>query len=390
MGQRILRTKQLFIGDGSSIQNGMLRIDEEGEIVEVGSNLTAEASSVEDFEGALCPGLVNAHCHLELSHLHGKIDKHGGLHEFIPSLQRQREIPLEEINETIQKWDERMQKEGIVAVGDISNSNHSLLTKKQSSIHYHSFIELFGLRPAKADEIHQKGESLKKEYLENGLAASLSPHSPYSVSDSLFQLIANTEKKGPISIHNQESEGEIALFKKGSGPLKETLLNFGNKVEDLEHNSDNPLQHLLQYSDPQIKWQLVHNTFTTEKDIQMAEEMHPQLYWCFCPSANLYIENRLPKILQFVEAGVKCTLGTDSLASNDQLSILEEIKIIQKNYPSIKTETLLGWACKNGAALLEQKELGEFKVGKRCGINQIIQIDEDGQLRENSEIRVIC
>lgn len=386
MAQRSLRAKWLFIGDGSLLQNGMLRVDEDGRILEVGLDILAD--EIEEFE-ALCPGFVNTHCHLELSHLLEKVPMHQGLHAFIPSLQSQRDVPLEEIKAAINKWDSLMKKNGIMGVGDISNSNHTLETKKGSKIHYHTFIELFGLREYKAEEILQTGMELKALFQENSINTSLSPHSPYSVSEKLFHLIEENESKGPISIHNQESEGEILMFKEGSGPLKEMLLNFGNQEESLSFGSENSLLRSLKYINTRIPFQLVHNTFTDKEDIRSAEELHPHLYWCFCPSANWYIEKRLPNIPLFIEENVKCTLGTDSLASNHGLSILDEMKLIKQHYPQISTTLLLQWACKNGAEYLRFDELGTFEVGKVCGINELISIDEKGEIMKETKLRSI-
>jgi len=386
MNERILRAKLLFTGDGSVIHNGMIRVDDHGQILELAQEIKGD--NIEDFE-AICPGLINAHCHLELSHLHGKVPKHQGLHEFIPSLQSQREVEISEIEEQIEKWDEKMYAQGIVAVGDISNSNHSISRKQQSKIHYHSFIELFGLRKHKAVKIMERGMDLKEQFESNGLSASLSPHSPYSVSTDLFQLINEQEKNGPLSIHNQESEGEILLFGESKGPLKEMLLNFGNTEDSMEFQSTSSLDHILGFLDQKLPLQLVHNTYTTKTDIELAENKHPSLFWCFCPSANWYIEKRLPNIPLFVQEKVKCTLGTDSLASNEELSILEEMKLIQKHYPSIKTEEMIKWASKNGAEFLGLKEMGEIKVGSKPGLNKLSSLEETGHLKEISSISSI-
>ena len=96
------------------------------------------------------------------------------------------------------------------------------------------------------------------------------------------------------------------------------------------------------------------------------------LYWCFCPKANLYIENQLPNVPIFVKENVKCTIGTDSLASNDSLSIWEEIQTIKRHYSEIPLEKLIQWATQNGAEFLGiEKDYGSFEVGKLGKMNWI-------------------
>ncbi len=363
----------------------MIRINEVGRIQDIGYEIKSDELPIEEYE-ALCPGFINTHCHLELSHLKGKVPMHGGLHQFIPSLQSQRDMSEARILEAIEEWDQRMRAQGIVAVGDISNSHHSLACKKNSEIYYHSFIELFGLRSHKAEEIINNGLTLRAKFIEAGESSSLVPHSPYSVSESLFELIRKNEKVGPFSIHNQESEGEILMFEKGEGPLKKMLTDFGNEESSLVQKGESSLNYSLPYLDPKINLLLVHNTFTSRKDIEDAEERHPNLYWCFCPNANWYIEKKLPNIPLFMELGVNCTLGTDSLASNHNLSILSEMQLIQENYPDIKTQELIKWACKNGAMFLELSNKGVFKEGAQPGINEIKGLEDEGKLTKDSAI----
>jgi cytosine/adenosine deaminase-related metal-dependent hydrolase len=112
---------------------------------------------------------------------------------------------------------------------------------------------------------------------------------------------------------------------------------------------------------------------------------------CLCPKANLYIENRLPNIPLFVNEGMKLTLGTDSLASNDSLSILEEMKTISKHFPQISFETMLNWATKNGAELLGmEKEIGTIEKEKTPGLNLIKGMDDKFHLSEKVSVQKLC
>lgn len=117
----------------------------------------------------------------------------------------------------------------------------------------------------------------------------------------------------------------------------------------------------------------MHNTFTNADDLAFAQEHAAAhlsgLFFCLCPNANLYIENRLPSVEMFMKANAQIVLGTDSYSSNSQLGISAEIRTIMKNFPQIPLHFILQWATLNGAkALGREEELGSFEKGKRPGM----------------------
>jgi cytosine/adenosine deaminase-related metal-dependent hydrolase len=189
------------------IKNGVLGVNEDGSIHSILTEEQAQQlEKVTHYEGALVPGFINTHCHLELSHLHGKIEMQTGLTSFIKAILAQRAQPEELMVSAMEKADQEMYANGIVAVGDISNLLISKETKLHSKIQYYTFIELFGFnRPSQP--IVADGLELKKDFLP--LKSSLVPHAPYSVSAQLFQEIAKvTTDEDILSIHNQETQGE--------------------------------------------------------------------------------------------------------------------------------------------------------------------------------------
>ena len=137
----------------------------------------------------------------------------------------------------------------------------------------------------------------------------------------------------------------------------------------------------------------VHNTQTEPADIVFANQQVMQagneLFWCVCPNANLYIENSLPPIELLRRYNCTITVGTDSLASNHSLSILDELKVITKNFPDIPLEELLQWATINGAAALQMdKTRGSFEAGKQPGL-VLIEGTEPERLTAESSVRRI-
>lgn len=374
MSHKAFQADFIYLGNQEKISNGIIELNANGEITHLGEKTSSSDIKTKKLNGFLCPGFINTHCHLELSHLQHKVSKGTKLHGFVQDLQKVRKADEATISQAIASAELSMRNNGIVAVGDISNGEDSFQTKSLSPIFFHTFVELFGFDKLQADRIYTRGLELKHIAQNRNLNASVVPHSSYSVSNELMKLIGKTQKNAPITIHNQETEAENSLFQKGEGEIKEMLKRFGLDLSTFKPIGKSSIFNYLAFLNTEVNTLLVHNTFTKPEDIEWAEQNHAHLYWCFCPNANQYIEKRLPNIPQFIDAGVSCTLGTDSLASNWQLSIWAEIETIQMHYPQIKTELLIEMACQNGAKFLGiDNQFGKLEIGKKPGLNWVNQ-----------------
>jgi len=361
------------------IKNGTVTVDDAGKIIAVTppeTPLPVEFGPITKLQGVICPGFINTHCHLELSHLKDKIEKGTGLVNFIRNVQKHRNASKSEMLDAANKANDDMYTNGIVAVGDISNSNLSIEVKNNSKIFYHTFIELFGFLPARAEEIFANGLALLKEF--KPLRSSITPHAPYSVSKELFKLIKTHADSGhnPISMHNQEFEDENKFFRYRTGSLIDLYESFGMDISHFKAQARNSIQSVTPLLTNQQQILLVHNTFTNLKDIYFIKRFDRMISWCFCPNANLYIENTIPKVELFIGQGHNITLGTDSLASNNKLCILNEMLTIQQRVPTVNIATLLEWATINGARYLDiEDEKGSLEPGKTPGLNLITDLD---------------
>ncbi|MCX8474006.1 MAG: amidohydrolase family protein [Sediminibacterium sp.] len=329
------------------------------------------------YDGIICPGFINTHCHLELSHLYQQIERHSELPDFIKSITHLRDtFSTEEIVAAAYKADQEMYQNGIVAVGDICNTKNTIGIKLNSNIKYHSFIELFDIRFSDCNETLSIGLELLKNHQENGLLASIVPHAPYSCSLELFEYLSTLKSNAPISIHNQESWYEHEFITERSGILFERFQQQHFNLDRLPQHAHSSLVALLPYYKKFEKLILVHNTFTSRDDIKIATDNIQNLFWCFCVRANEFISDCYPP-LEFFDKNANIVLGTDSLASNYSLNIFEEMCVIQKEYKNISLENLLLWSTSNGAAALGiDQDFGRIKVGKKPGLN-FIKIDED-------------
>ncbi len=393
---RKIAATYIFPGNHPPIKNGILTCSPDGTIVEIsGSNeKITEQSGLEFYSGILVPGFVNTHCHLELSHLKGKIEEKTGIGGFIGKINQLRNQETENTEKAIQVADRKMWAAGTAAVGDISNSNLSIDTKKSSKIFYHTFIESFGFLPSRAERAFDYAQFVQFQFKEKGLSNCIVPHSPYSVSKPLFEKIkANAiAEKSILTIHNQESESESEFYSKGTGAILNHLQNnLGIDTSHWQPTGKSSLISILQFLPVENQLLLVHNTFTTKEDLNELRKIRAteNTFFVLCPNSNLYIENRLPPVQLFKEENLNICLGTDSLASNRELSVLAEMITIQLNFPELKLEELIQWASINGAKALQiDNQFGSFEVGKNPGVNVISGIDfKTMKLTEKSKVK---
>lgn len=378
---KVFKADYIFPISADPIKNGYVAIDDHGKIIAVSDQIPPQAAQapLENLSGVITPGFINTHCHVELSHLHGKVQKGGGLVQFIKNLQALRNIDPKEIEAAAVRADHDMHENGIVAVGDISNSNVTVPIKANSKIHYHTFVETFSFLPARADATFEAALQLINQF--KPLACSVTPHAPYSVSKELFKLIKKYSNDHPgqnlISMHNQECEDENKFYRYKLGSFNELYAHFGIDISYFKAQARSSLQSIVPLLTNKQDILMVHNTCTSLKDIYFIKRFDRHINWCFCPNANLYIEETLPKIDLFLDQGFNLTLGTDSLASNDKLCILSEMRVLLENFPAIGFERMLKWATINGAAFLGiDDKKGSLDAGKTPGLNLITGLDD--------------
>ncbi len=378
MGYLKFRADKLFDGYRFWGNDKVLITDEEGIVSAIVPGNEA-GEGVQQLNGILTPGLINCHCHLELSHLKNVIPPHTGLIEFLCSVVTKRGFLPEIIQQEIVKAEKEMYDGGIVAVGDIGNTADTAAVKSKSNIQWQNFVEVLGFTDAKADENfrHYKGvaESLEAQLQHSAIKhrTSLVPHAPYSISPKTFQLINEATKGQIISLHNQEHPAENDLYETGGGEYLQFFKIFGIDKSPFPVTGVSSIRSVLPYFNNGQTIFLVHNTSTQEEDIVWANEYAAanglKLVYCICINANLYIENKVPPIDLLMKHHCHIVLGTDSYSSNWQLSVAKEIESVHKHFPHIPIETVLQWATGSGATALQWNDsLGSFETGKKPGL----------------------
>ncbi|MDD2584205.1 MAG: amidohydrolase family protein [Bacteroidales bacterium] len=389
---RKIAAQYLFpLNSKKPISKGLLILSDSGEVLDI-RELKEEEESTEFYNGILVPGFVNSHCHIELSHLKGVFQKGTGMAGFIRQINMLREsVSKEERIAALEREMDTLYSAGVSAMADISNCEESFETKSKSKIYTRTFLEVFGSEPEIALEVMDGVVALTALAKEYGIDAAPTPHSCYTMSPGLLEASsAKALEAGWLSYHNQESWEEEELIMSGTGPLAQSYRSRSLSMPPVTGSSAllyflERLANIGGVNEQNVL--LVHNTFTNEQSVKAAKEVIKNLYWAICPLSNLFIHNALPPLSLLMREQATITLGTDSLSSNNLLSMVDEIKCIHKYFPTIELKDILEWSSYNGAKFLgKENTLGSFEKGKEPGVVLIDNIDwQKMQLTEQSK-----
>jgi cytosine/adenosine deaminase-related metal-dependent hydrolase len=392
MAFRKFQANQLFTGTELLDKSNVLVTDEAGLVLDI-IPVADAGENIQKMKGWLSPGFVNCHCHIELSHMKGLIPEHTGLVDFVISIMTQRHFPAEEILQAISEAEYEMLEHGIVAVGDISNNAISFTQKAKDRLAYYTFLELSGFTPYIAPSRFEKGLENYQQFQQINSkrhALSMAAHAPYSVSQELWQMIVPYFKNKTTSLHNQETDFEDDFFLNKSGDFMRLYEYLHVNLDFFSATGRSSIQSVAANFEGAKNILLVHDVFTKEADIQFIKEIsgiqQNQYHYCLCILANQYISKVIPPIDSLRKNNCSIVVGTDSLASNHQLNILDELKMISQHFADIPLEEQLQWATLNGAQALGFEQFGSFEKGKTPGIILIDQI-ENNALTNNSKAK---
>lgn len=361
----------IITGTGTTLKRGIITTAGDGTITDItdtGGDLR-ETGHTPFYNGIIIPGFINCHCHLELSSMRGAIPPSSGLPRFIQHVREERDRFAATAAEASQEADRDMYDAGINGCADICNSSSTFEIKEKSKIDYINLLEIFGTNPEGANRRIAEIQSLASEAAGWSAPWYITPHSLYSLSVPLLRKVRDLTRENRVtSIHFMESPAEKEMMKNATGPLAESYISMGITREMMEQRARNHAETVLSLVTTSGNLLLVHNTVAEENDIERAMQ-RDNIWWCLCPLSNRYIENGAPPVEKLRQHGAAIVLGTDSLASNNRLSILEEMKAIAEMHPSVPLSELVKWATANGAeALGLDRKLGTIEVGKRPGL----------------------
>ena len=389
MGIRRIAASYVYATDAfEPIRNGFVEYDEaDGTIIRTGVCNEGE----EVIEGALVPGFVNGHCHVELSHLHKKFVKGTGMAGFIDQINALRDwAGREKKQELVKEWMDRMWERGVSAMSDISNDDSSFDVKASHPMYTRTFLEVFGSEPEMCEGVMNEVTELNSMADAAGIDAAPTPHSCYTMSPQLLSASAAAGlEKGWLSYHSQESQEEEDLLLTGTGAMYENRKRSGMSTPPVTGESS--LKYFISrlaeakpapYDEHIL---LVHNVCLQQGDIDAAKEVMKNVYWAICPLSNIFIHNALPPVDLMRANNLDIVVGTDSLSSNDDLDVVKELACIHENFPEVPMAEIFRWASLNGARFLAKDDvLGSIAEGKRPGIVLVKNIDAYGNVTKES------
>ena len=389
MGIRRIAASYVYAADAfEPIRNGFVEYDEaDGTIIRTGVCNEGE----EVIEGALVPGFVNGHCHVELSHLHKKFVKGTGMAGFIDQINALRDwAGREKKQELVKEWMDRMWERGVSAMADISNDDSSFDVKASHPMYTRTFLEVFGSEPEMCEGVMNDVTELNSMADAAGIDAAPTPHSCYTMSPQLLSASAAAGlEKGWLSYHSQESQEEEDLLLTGTGAMYENRKRSGMSTPPVTGESS--LKYFISrlaeakpapYDEHIL---LVHNVCLQQGDIDAAKEVMKNVYWAICPLSNIFIHNALPPVDLMRANNLDIVVGTDSLSSNDDLDVVKELACIHENFPEVPMAEIFRWASLNGARFLAKDDvLGSIAEGKRPGIVLVKNIDAYGNVTKES------
>ena len=370
--------------------NGFVEVEDDGTVVRTG---ICEDPAKEPLylDGALVPGFVNAHCHVELSYMKGLFRKGTGMAGFIDQINALRDTKsLEQKVSDLTEAMDSLWEQGVVAMADISNCDDSFAVKARHPMYTRTFLEVFGTEPEDCEAVMDGVRKLQKVADGFGIDAAPTPHSCYTMSPELVTAVSvEGLRSGFLSFHSEETEEEEEMLKYGSGKMWENRRKAGMSVPPVTGKSS-----LLYFIDRLLAGRpapfdehilLVHECCMDQEGIDAAKAVMNHPFVAVCPLSNLFIHNALPPIGLMRRNALKICVGTDSLSSNDDLNIVDELYCLQRNFPEVPLGELLTWASRNGAEFLARPEFGTLEPGRRPGLVFIDHLDADGRLTAASK-----
>lgn len=341
---------------GELRRNIVISVDDNRQIVAIDEVASLDScASVEFFPGILIPGMINAHCHLELSYLHGAIVEGSGFAGFARAIGAVRNnFSTEERLRAASVADADMWEQGIEAVIDIANDELVMPIKTRSRIEYLTLFEAFGLTTQQLDN--------HRDMTSKWAQSSITPHSTYSLQDGIFRSAVKANNT-TLSIHFLESKDEVELYH-NEGSLHQWYDRMGWECDFLHYAT--PAERITASITPEKRVVLVHGCEATAIDIErISTHFTTPATWALCPESNRYISGSKPPVELLRTKGAKIAIGTDSLASARELSMVENMRLMG----DVPLTELLRWATKNGAeAMGLDAKLGSIEVGKKPGI----------------------
>ncbi|OQZ02427.1 MAG: hypothetical protein B6D34_11145 [Candidatus Brocadia sp. UTAMX1] len=374
---KVVKALYLIPDPERCIENGAVAV-KDAKIYRVGTfdeiRTLAEIDEVVDLgNAAILPGFINIHTHLDLTGLHNRIKPTNNFTHWVFQLLGARMRWKEaEYTASIEKGIRCCIESGTTTVADIANTAYSFPILKKSPLRKIVYKEVIDLDSGHAKDVVLNVQSELSAYeSDDRFCTGLSPHAPYSVSKELYREIAQIvcQKRLPLCTHVAETRDEIEFLASGSGNFSDFLRQLRALPDNWQPPGLSPIHYLKETGILDARPVLIHCNYITDEEISLIRSSGASV--AFCPRSHRFFGHTTYPLQKLMDAGINVGLGTDSLASNDTLSILDEMKFLSLHY-ALSPKTLISLATVNGAkALGLASQTGQIREGFEadlCGI----------------------
>ena len=364
----IVRARSIVTMDGPPIENGAVAITD-NKITAVGEWRALRGGGDADVldlgECVLLPGLINAHCHLDYTCLRGAIPPQPSFTEWIRAINAAKaSLTARDYLQAIAAGFAEAAAFGTTTIANLEAFPHLLSSLAPPPLRTWWFAEMIDVREqvSPAEICERMSEALEQKPAPLG-GVGLAPHAPFTASRLLYTKAAEIAQQRdlPLTTHLAESREEMQMFRDASGPLFEFMQGLGRRMEDC--GCATPLALLFQDSLLDERWIVAHLNEVTADDFRLLES-GPRFHIAHCPRSHSYFGHS-PFALQKLRAlGFNISLGTDSLASNADVSLFAEMRQLAMIEPTLSPKQLLEMVTVNPAAALRQHDaVGRIRVG---------------------------
>jgi cytosine/adenosine deaminase-related metal-dependent hydrolase len=352
------RAKYVLLHPDLIMENAVVSISNSGHVLEIGSWQDMQgisAAEVFDWGAAvLMPGLINAHAHLELTDLHNRLNGFASFTDWILKLIRERKTWMpEDYKNSAENGAQCSMVSGTTLVGDISSSGVGWNAVSGDYLRRVVFEEVLSLFPERVEPIlAQLNNIFGSAEFRLRQIHGISPHAPYSTGSELYSRTAGfaRNEKRPLTTHVAETEAELQFLLEGTGEFRDFLTAIGALPDGWNPPQISPIAYLDSLNVLGPACLLVHCNYLDAESIQRIAQSHSSVV--YCPRSHSYFGHKKHPIRQLLDSGINVALGTDSLASNYSLSILDEMRHLFVNRKDINPREIFLTATVNGAKAL--------------------------------------
>jgi aminodeoxyfutalosine deaminase len=401
----ILRARIVLTMDGPPIENGAVAISG-NQIVDVGKfdNIKKDNSDevVDLWEQALLPGLINAHCHLDYTCLRGKIPPRKSFADWIQAINAEKaKLSPENYLASINEGFAEAKRFGTTTIANLT-AFPELISQIQAPVRTWWFAELIDVRdPSRARELVDLAIESLNRARDSGGGIGLAPHALFTASPNLYRRCEEIAHRDHalLTTHLAESREEMEMFRDGSGPLYNFMKSLGRPMDDC--GNETPLRHFLRVRDSSTtlrsarndkktngdgrEWIVAHLNELAEADFDLLERSNRRFHIAHSPRSHDYFGHSRFAFEKLRSLGFNICLGTDSLASNENLSLFAEMRAFQRDESGISPNKVLEMVTVNPALALDQSrhggKLGRIRPGFQADLIAV-PCSGDGNLFE--------